>query len=82
VNNIEVIYSDVILVLKGLSLVVRRDRSSRCWAPTGRGRAPPSRRSRAPQIEEGEVTDGEILFAAKRSTGRTAEEIVRKGVSR
>ena len=42
VNNIEVIYDHVILVLKGVSLAgARRGRSSRCWAPTA-----PARRRR------------------------------------
>ena len=35
VNNIEVIYDHVILVLKGVSLVVPEGGSWRCWGPTG-----------------------------------------------
>jgi branched-chain amino acid transport system ATP-binding protein len=40
VNNIEVVYADVILVLRGLSLAVPPGRSWRCSVPT----APASRR--------------------------------------
>ena len=39
VNNIEVIYDHVILVLKGVSLEVPEGRSSRCSAPTAPARA-------------------------------------------
>ena len=35
VNNIEVIYDHVILVLKGVSLDVPAGGVVRCWAPTG-----------------------------------------------
>ena len=36
VRNIEVVYDDVILVLRGLSLDVPQGRSLRCSAPTAR----------------------------------------------
>ena len=38
VNNIEVIYDHVILVLKGVSLTCPRAASWRCWAPTAPAR--------------------------------------------
>ena len=48
INNIEVIYDGVILVLKGVSLdVARRARSRRCSAPTAPARRRRSRRSPA-----------------------------------
>jgi branched-chain amino acid transport system ATP-binding protein len=40
INNIEVIYDHVILVLKGVSLHVPKARSWPCWAPTAPARAP------------------------------------------
>ncbi len=40
VNNIEVIYDHVILVLKGVSLAFPRAASWRSWAPTARARPP------------------------------------------
>ena len=41
INNIEVVYDRVILVLKGVSIDVGEARSRRCWAPTA-----PARRRR------------------------------------
>ena len=40
-KNVEVVYDDVILVLKGLSLEVPKGKSSRCSARTAPARAPP-----------------------------------------
>ena len=40
VNNIEVVYNDVILVLRGVSLQVPRGRWWRCWAPTAPANRP------------------------------------------
>jgi branched-chain amino acid transport system ATP-binding protein len=40
VNNIEVVYSDVILVLRGLSLAVPKGRSSHCSVRTARASPP------------------------------------------
>ena len=39
-NNIEVVYDGVILVLKGVSLDAERAGSRRCWAPTAPARPP------------------------------------------
>ena len=37
-NNVEVVYDGVILVLKGISLDAGQGRSPRCSAPTARAR--------------------------------------------
>ena len=81
VNNIEVIYSDVILVLKGLSLVVPKGRIVALLGANGAGKSTTLKAiSGLLKSEEGEVTDGEILLEGERVNGRDPEEIVRRGV--
>ena len=82
VNNIEVIYDHVILVLKGVSLrSAGRHRSSRCSAPTA-----PARRTTLKAIsnllraERGDVTKGTIEFMGQRVDRLTPNELVRMGV--
>ncbi|MBP2673220.1 MAG: transporter ATP-binding protein, partial [Deltaproteobacteria bacterium] len=80
VNNIEVIYSDVILVLKGLSLVVPEGRIVALLGANGAGKSTTLKViSGLLKSEEGEVTDGEILFGGEKINGKDPEEIVRKG---
>jgi len=81
VNNIEVIYSDVILVLKGLSLVVPEGRIVALLGANGAGKSTTLKAiSGLLKSEEGEVTDGEILFRGEKINGKDPEEIVRKGI--
>ena len=81
VNNIEVIYSDVILVLKGLSLVVPEGQIVALLGANGAGKSTTLKAiSGLLKSEEGEVTDGEILFGGEKINGKDPEEIVRKGV--
>ncbi len=81
VNNVEVIYSDVILVLKGLSLVVPRGQIVALLGANGAGKSTTLKAiSGLLKSEEGEVTDGEILFEGEQINGRDPEEIVRRGV--
>ena len=81
VNNIEVIYSDVILVLKGLSLVVPKGKIVALLGANGAGKSTTLKAiSGLLKSEEGEVTDGEILFEGEKVNGRDPEEIVRRGV--
>jgi len=81
VNNIEVIYSDVILVLKGLSLVVPKGQIVALLGANGAGKSTTLKAiSGLLKSEEGEVTDGEILFEGEKVNGRDPEEIVRRGV--
>jgi branched-chain amino acid transport system ATP-binding protein len=81
VNNIEVIYSDVILVLKGLSLVVPRGQIVALLGANGAGKSTTLKAiSGLLKSEEGEVTDGEILFEGQKVNGEDPEEIVRRGV--
>ena len=81
VNNIEVIYDDVILVLKGLSLQVREGQIVALLGANGAGKTTTLKAiSGLLKVEDGEVTDGTIEFMGRRIDGKEPEEIVRMGV--
>ncbi|MBU1157111.1 MAG: ATP-binding cassette domain-containing protein, partial [Proteobacteria bacterium] len=81
VNNIEVIYDDVILVLKGLSLTVEEGHIVALLGANGAGKTTTLKAiSGLLKTEEGEVTDGHIEFLGEKITGLEPEEIVRRGV--
>jgi len=81
VNNIEVIYSDVILVLKGLSLTVPQGQIVALLGANGAGKSTTLKAiSGLLKSEEGEVTDGEILFEGEKINGKDPEDIVRRGI--
>jgi branched-chain amino acid transport system ATP-binding protein len=80
-NNVEVIYSDVILVLKGLSLTVEQGQIVALLGANGAGKTTTLKAiSGLLKAEEGEVTDGTIEFLGTSIHGRDAEEIVRMGI--
>ena len=82
VNNIEVIYDDVILVLKGLSLEVQEGRIVALLGANGAGKTTTLKAiSGLLKVEEGEVTDGTIEFMGQRIDGKEAEDIVQLGIS-
>ncbi|HMK36677.1 MAG TPA: ABC transporter ATP-binding protein [Desulfomonilaceae bacterium] len=81
VNNIEVIYDDVILVLKGLSLEVSEGRIVALLGANGAGKTTTLKAiSGLLKVEDGEVTDGSIEFMGERIDGKDPGEIVRKGI--
>lgn len=81
INNIEVIYNDVILVLKGLSLEVREGSVVALLGGNGAGKTTTLKSiSGLLKSEEGEVTDGSINFMGERIDGCDPENIVRKGI--
>ncbi len=81
VNNIEVVYNDVILVLRGLSLAVPKGRIVALLGANGAGKSTTLKAlSGLLKPEEGEVTRGEIRFAGERINGIEAHQIVRKGI--
>jgi branched-chain amino acid transport system ATP-binding protein len=81
VNNIEVIYDDVILVLKGLSLQVQEGQIVALLGANGAGKTTTLKAiSGLLKVEDGEVTDGTIEFMGRRIDGKEPEEIVRMGV--
>jgi branched-chain amino acid transport system ATP-binding protein len=80
-NNIEVIYNDVILVLKGLSLEVREGQIVALLGTNGAGKSTTLKAiSGLLQPENGAVTDGEITFQGQPIHSSPAERIVRGGI--
>lgn len=81
INNVEVVYSDVILVLKGLSLTVEEGQIIALLGSNGAGKSTTLKAiSGLLKAEEGEVTDGSILFRNQRIDGKDPEEIVKLGI--
>jgi len=81
VNNIEVIYDDVILVLKGLSLNVEEGQIVALLGANGAGKTTTLKAiSGLLKTEEGAVTSGSIEFMGERIDGKEPEEIVKKGI--
>lgn len=81
VNNIEVIYDDVILVLKGLSLQVEEGQIVALLGANGAGKTTTLKAiSGLLKTEEGEVTGGSIEFMGRRINELEPEEIVRLGI--
>lgn len=80
-KNIEVIYSDVILVLKGVSLEVPEGKIIALLGANGAGKTTALKAiSGMLHTEEGKVTDGSIEFDGKRLDRQDPEETVRMGI--
>jgi branched-chain amino acid transport system ATP-binding protein len=81
VNNIEVVYNDVILVLRGLSLEVRQGSIVALLGPNGAGKSTTLKAiSGLLKSEDGEITRGDILFKGERISGMEPDRIVRRGI--
>jgi branched-chain amino acid transport system ATP-binding protein len=81
VNNIEVVYNDVILVLRGLSLAVPKGQIVALLGANGAGKSTTLKAiSGLLKTEEGEVTRGEILFEGVPIHGIDPDRIVRRGI--
>jgi len=81
VNNIEVIYEHVILVLKGVSLEVPREGLVALLGANGAGKSTTLKAiSNLLRAERGEVTKGAIEFMGERIDRLDAAEVVRKGI--
>ena len=81
VNNIEVIYDHVILVLKGVSLEVPQGRIVALLGANGAGKTTTLKAiSNLLRAERGDVTKGTIEFAGKRVDRLTPNDLVRMGV--
>ena len=81
-NNVEVIYEEVILVLRGLSMQVPAGKVVALLGSNGAGKSTTLKAiCGLLDSEHGEVTDGDITFDGERITRTDAAAIVRKGVS-
>ena len=81
VNNIEVIYDHVILVLKGVSLSVSEGSIVALLGANGAGKSTTLKAiSNLLRAERGDVTKGTIEFKGKRVDKLTTNELVRMGV--
>ncbi|MFY8038202.1 MAG: ABC transporter ATP-binding protein [Bosea sp. (in: a-proteobacteria)] len=80
VNNIEVIYDHVILVLKGVSLTVPRGGIVAILGANGAGKTTTLKAiSNLLKAERGEVTKGSIEFEGERVDTMSPNELVRRG---
>lgn len=80
VNNIEVIYDHVILVLKGVSLTVPRGGIVAVLGANGAGKTTTLKAiSNLLHAERGEVTKGSIEFKGERIDRLSPNELVRRG---
>ena len=81
VNNISVVYSDVIQVLKGVSLVVRRGQIVSLLGSNGAGKTTTLKAiSGLLKPENGKVTEGSIEYEGKGIHNSSPETITRLGI--
>ncbi|MBC7309704.1 MAG: ABC transporter ATP-binding protein [Actinomycetales bacterium] len=81
-NNVEVIYDDVILVLRGLSLAVPEGKIVALLGSNGAGKSTTLKAvSGLLPSERGEVTDGSVTFQGQDVTRMDAAERVKLGMS-
>ncbi len=80
-NNVEVIYNEVILVLKGMSMDVPQGKIVGLLGSNGAGKSTTLKAiSGLLKAEDGEVTDGSIEFMGQPVHHRDAADIVRMGI--
>ena len=80
VNNIEVVYDHVILVLKGVSLAVPQGRIVALLGANGAGKSTTLKAiSNLLHAERGEVTKGTIVFQGAEVQDLTPNELMRRG---
>jgi branched-chain amino acid transport system ATP-binding protein len=80
-NNISVVYSDVIQVLKGVSLTVQRGRIVSLLGGNGAGKTTTLRAvSGLLKPENGKVTEGTVQYEGMPIQNSAPEEITRKGI--
>lgn len=81
VNNIEVVYDEVILVLRGVSLEVPEGDIVTLLGPNGAGKSTTLKAiSGLLKTEDGEVTRGDITFMGERINHLSPEDVVRRGI--
>src|SRR5210317_1742476 len=81
INNIEVVYDEVILVLRGISLEVPKGEIVTLLGPNGAGKSTTLKAvSGLLKTEDGEVTKGSITFKGESISNRDPDDIVRRGI--
>ena len=81
VNNLEVVYSDVILVLRGLNLKVPEGEIVALLGANGAGKSTTLKAvSGLLKAEDGQITRGDVLFQGERLNGLEPDRIVRRGI--
>jgi branched-chain amino acid transport system ATP-binding protein len=81
INNVEVIYDHVILVLRGVSLEVPEGQIVALLGANGAGKTTTLKAiSNLLRAERGEVTKGQILFRGERIDQLNPSELVRRGI--
>ncbi len=82
VNNIEVVYNDVILALRGISLEVPARNIITLLGANGAGKSTTLKAiTGILPLEDGEIEGGMIEFDGERIDQESPEEIVKKGIS-
>lgn len=81
INNVEVIYDHVILVLKGVSLTVPKGKIVALLGANGAGKSTTLKAiSNLLHAERGDVTKGSVEFKGNRIDQLTPNELVKRGV--
>lgn len=81
VNNIEVIYNNVVLVLKGLSLKVEEGAIVALLGSNGAGKSTTLKAiSGLLPLEDGEISEGTIRYQDRSLAGLAPHQIVRQGI--
>jgi branched-chain amino acid transport system ATP-binding protein len=82
INNIEVVYDNVILVLRGVSLEVKSGSITTLLGANGAGKTTTLKAvSGVLRTERGEITKGSITFGDRRIDGMRAFDVTRLGIS-
>ena len=82
VANLEVVYNDVVLVLRGLSLTVQDGQIIALLGANGAGKTTALRAiSGILDVHEGDITKGSVTFDGDRIDGKDPSAIVRMGIA-
>ncbi len=80
--NLEVVYNDVVLVLRGLSLEVREGQIVALLGANGAGKTTTLRAvTGLLDVHEGDITKGTITYNGEEIQSKDASEIVRSGIA-